>query len=214
MTEHTVSRQRLWQIRNADKHATHRATYEAVQSGQLVRPPTCSKCPATDVQAHHEDYSRPLDVVWLCSKCHRHRHVEMRAPVLAARRADRAREKQAARNAATERRRRERRAHLIAEAGRWRDLTGDWPTSTHWHLSAGTSPDPQFLAALLAFRDLTGPWPQPANVSWYFGRWGAFIEACGGVAVGTCAGVRHGDRAEQMRAAIARLESARLDVAA
>jgi hypothetical protein len=30
------------------------------------------------VQAHHEDYSRPLDVVWLCPTHHKARHREMR----------------------------------------------------------------------------------------------------------------------------------------
>ena len=28
-------------------------------------------------EAHHEDYSRPLDVVWLCSLHHHRRHAEI-----------------------------------------------------------------------------------------------------------------------------------------
>jgi hypothetical protein len=31
-------------------------------------------CGATKTEAHHTDYSRPLDVVWLCKHCHRLLH--------------------------------------------------------------------------------------------------------------------------------------------
>jgi hypothetical protein len=31
------------------------------------------------LHAHHDDYSRPLDVVWLCPSCHRQHHVKSRA---------------------------------------------------------------------------------------------------------------------------------------
>jgi hypothetical protein len=27
--------------------------------------------------AHHEDYDRPLDVMWLCQPCHKQRHKEL-----------------------------------------------------------------------------------------------------------------------------------------
>lgn len=52
----------------------------ALKRGTLIRPDTCSKCgdtptPAKDgrsrIQGHHHDYSKPLDVEWLCAKCHR-----------------------------------------------------------------------------------------------------------------------------------------------
>ena len=41
----------------------------------IVRPDNCSKCgKECKPQGHHDDYSRPLDVVWLCRACHRERH--------------------------------------------------------------------------------------------------------------------------------------------
>lgn len=47
----------------------------ALLTGRLKRKP-CELCGATErVQAHHEDYSKPLAVEWLCFRCHReHRH--------------------------------------------------------------------------------------------------------------------------------------------
>lgn len=45
----------------------------AVRTGKLTREP-CADCGAGRVHAHHEDYSKPLDVVWLCPRCHSARH--------------------------------------------------------------------------------------------------------------------------------------------
>ena len=43
----------------------------AVQEGVLIRPSTCTRCGVRGtIQGHHPDYSRPLDVIWLCTKCH------------------------------------------------------------------------------------------------------------------------------------------------
>ncbi len=48
----------------------------ALRRGELTRQP-CASCGAVDgVHAHHEDYARPLDVIWLCGRCHRRRHRE------------------------------------------------------------------------------------------------------------------------------------------
>lgn len=41
--------------------------------GKLV-PKPCEKCGDTHVQMHHEDYSKPLDVRWLCIDCHMEEH--------------------------------------------------------------------------------------------------------------------------------------------
>lgn len=39
------------------------------RKGKLV-PRPCESCGASQVQKHHDDYSRPLDVRWLCKSCH------------------------------------------------------------------------------------------------------------------------------------------------
>ena len=43
----------------------------AVKSGRLDRPSACSECgDSGKIHGHHEDYSKPLEVRWLCSSCH------------------------------------------------------------------------------------------------------------------------------------------------
>jgi hypothetical protein len=48
---------------------------QAIAWGELVRGP-CEVCGDTRAQAHHRDYSRPLDVEWLCRRHHTIRHIE------------------------------------------------------------------------------------------------------------------------------------------
>lgn len=48
-----------------------------VRAGRVGRPVGCERCGGTKkVQAHHEDYSRPLHVIWLCAKCHKQEHAK------------------------------------------------------------------------------------------------------------------------------------------
>lgn len=43
----------------------------AVRSGAIQKPATCSQCPETHrLHGHHDDYSKPLQVRWLCPRCH------------------------------------------------------------------------------------------------------------------------------------------------
>ena len=48
----------------------------ALKSGELVREP-CEVCGRKPAQAHHHDYSRPLDVHWLCQEHHKAEHVAL-----------------------------------------------------------------------------------------------------------------------------------------
>jgi hypothetical protein len=64
------------------KQAARSAVARAVRTGDLARPKSCVDCKAiVGLHAHHEDYSKPLDVVWVCSVCHGRRH---RSPALVA----------------------------------------------------------------------------------------------------------------------------------
>ncbi len=45
-------------------------TRAAVKRGDLVKQP-CAVCGSPTVEAHHEDYSDPLNVQWLCFEHHR-----------------------------------------------------------------------------------------------------------------------------------------------
>ena len=67
-----------WRMRNPEKHAAHKAVQAALASGHIAKPPQC-RCGAGRIQAHHRDYSRPLDVRWLCHDCHAKEHVIERA---------------------------------------------------------------------------------------------------------------------------------------
>lgn len=49
----------------------------ALKEGRLVRQPC--RCGQPKAEAHHADYRKPLDVVWLCLKCHRDEHNRLRA---------------------------------------------------------------------------------------------------------------------------------------
>ena len=49
----------------------------AIRDGKLTRKP-CEVCGKEKAQAHHDDYSKPLDVRWLCVKHHNEHHVAQR----------------------------------------------------------------------------------------------------------------------------------------
>lgn len=57
--------------RQPDARYAHRRVQVAITAGTLTAGP-CTLCgKSIDVQAHHEDYANPLQVVWLCRTCHR-----------------------------------------------------------------------------------------------------------------------------------------------
>jgi hypothetical protein len=63
---------------NPQKQRARDAAMAAIKSGALIRLP-CADCGcSSEIQAHHADYSKPLDVIWLCRTCHNRRHGKLR----------------------------------------------------------------------------------------------------------------------------------------
>lgn len=71
----------------SEKGDAHDITERAIETGELVRPSACETCggpgePFADgrspIQAHHCDYNKPRDVMWLCQACHHDWHRRFR----------------------------------------------------------------------------------------------------------------------------------------
>lgn len=66
-------------VKNANyplKRAANIIVGNALAGGRLIRQP-CERCGDAKAQAHHEDYTKPLDVIWLCKAHHGERHREI-----------------------------------------------------------------------------------------------------------------------------------------
>lgn len=68
---------RAWNHRNREKRRAHKAVELALLAGRMTAQP-CEVCGALRAHAHHDDYSKPLDVKWLCAVHHGARHRQMR----------------------------------------------------------------------------------------------------------------------------------------
>lgn len=63
-----------------EKRAARVKLGNAIRDGKVVRPPHCEVCGITgDVHGHHDDYTKPLDVIWCCTACHALIHAYWRA---------------------------------------------------------------------------------------------------------------------------------------
>ena len=69
-----------WAGSHPDRRSASTATGNAIRDGRMIPWPVCSipECSNEKPQGHHPDYSRPLDVVWLCTKHHAEAHKMMR----------------------------------------------------------------------------------------------------------------------------------------
>ena len=52
-----------------EKRKAYMVTMIAIGRGKLQKKP-CEVCGAEKVEAHHPDYTKPLDVMWVCRKHH------------------------------------------------------------------------------------------------------------------------------------------------
>jgi hypothetical protein len=59
---------------SSGKAKTRIITNRAIKNGKIVKQ-CCYQCSSSEnLEAHHENYDLPLEVVWLCRPCHRSYH--------------------------------------------------------------------------------------------------------------------------------------------
>lgn len=69
--------QKKWANANRDKLKAHAEVRKALRDGRLHRG-RCETCGSFRVEAHHDDYSKPLEVKWFCRRHHQQLHAAMR----------------------------------------------------------------------------------------------------------------------------------------
>lgn len=69
----TDTRQANWRRQNAEKYLAHLMVQRALKSGELIRQ-ECEVCGNLQTDAHHDNYSDPLAVRWLCRQHHTRLH--------------------------------------------------------------------------------------------------------------------------------------------
>lgn len=72
------SRYIKYKMNNPIKDVASQAVRSLVATGKIIKPDQCSIClsivGSKSIQGHHEDYSKPLEVIWVCVKCHSNIH--------------------------------------------------------------------------------------------------------------------------------------------
>lgn len=70
--EHEYQRLKEYRKRYPERKRAHEVVAYAIKRGELT-PQVCMVC-GNKAEAHHPDYSHPLDVVWLCKAHHEELH--------------------------------------------------------------------------------------------------------------------------------------------
>lgn len=63
---------REWRNNHPEIVKAHNILNYALKKGEIIKSDTCNNCNIkTRLSAHHSDYTKPLEVIWLCSSCHK-----------------------------------------------------------------------------------------------------------------------------------------------
>lgn len=55
----------------------------AIKKGLIIKPKNCEQCnEVKKLEGHHEDYTKPLQVIFLCNSCHRKADKLLRSKLL------------------------------------------------------------------------------------------------------------------------------------
>lgn len=80
MLPEKVTPQKRWQLENPQAVWAHSCLRSALNRGLIKRRP-CEVCGAEEVDGHHDEYARPMDVRWLCRKHHQALHRALKCEV-------------------------------------------------------------------------------------------------------------------------------------
>jgi hypothetical protein len=70
-----------WAAKHPERRKASTMVGNAIRDGKLIPWPVCAVPECCDKpEGHHPDYSRPLDVVWLCDAHHKQAHALVREP--------------------------------------------------------------------------------------------------------------------------------------
>lgn len=73
----TSERLKKYRAENPGKYKAQNAVNNALRDGRMAKPSGCEQCGSDfALHGHHDDYSKPLEVRWLCAACHHQWHAE------------------------------------------------------------------------------------------------------------------------------------------
>ena len=66
----------LWQKNHPKECKVHYEVKKAIRKGELAKPLNCILCGKKGkINAHHDDYNKPFEILWVCSSCHKKIHL-------------------------------------------------------------------------------------------------------------------------------------------
>jgi hypothetical protein len=66
-----------YRTKNPKKYKAHTMISNALRAGKIKKPDSCQECDSSfAIEGHHDDYSKPLEVRWLCASCHKQWHAK------------------------------------------------------------------------------------------------------------------------------------------
>ena len=69
--QYSVQHTKDWRLKNPEKYKAHCILNNALRDKKIIKSESCQICgKQKKLQAHHYDYSKPLDVIWICAECH------------------------------------------------------------------------------------------------------------------------------------------------
>ncbi len=69
-----IAYHRKWRTRHKKESNVHNMIWRKVKAGKILKK-HCVICRNKIAEAHHQDYNKPLEIIWLCASCHKKLHL-------------------------------------------------------------------------------------------------------------------------------------------